>query len=179
MTWFPDAAAGWRPDPLGAHRLRYWDGRTWTHHVADEGGAVEDPADARRFHAEIMIIGAPCFVVFWNGLALAALLAGAFAPASFLGALGLLLLVGFLWQPYRAVLGLDGTLTYRALVRSVTLHVDDIVVIGRAARGNYGVSDGAHTGSLGLVGGRVLVRHLLRVRPELPAPRSIRRAAGV
>lgn len=29
------APAGWFPDPSGAHRLRYWDGRTWTEHIAD------------------------------------------------------------------------------------------------------------------------------------------------
>lgn len=29
------APAGWYPDPSGAHRLRYWDGRTWTEHIAD------------------------------------------------------------------------------------------------------------------------------------------------
>lgn len=29
------APAGWYPDPSGVHRLRYWDGRTWTEHIAD------------------------------------------------------------------------------------------------------------------------------------------------
>jgi hypothetical protein len=29
--------AGWRADPTGRHELRYWDGTTWTHHVADRG----------------------------------------------------------------------------------------------------------------------------------------------
>lgn len=27
--------ANWYPDPHGIHRVRYWDGRTWTDHVAD------------------------------------------------------------------------------------------------------------------------------------------------
>ena len=36
----PTIAAGgvpaqWATDPYGAHRLRYWDGATWTEHVAD------------------------------------------------------------------------------------------------------------------------------------------------
>jgi hypothetical protein len=29
------APAGWFPDPSGTHRLRYWDGRAWTEHIAD------------------------------------------------------------------------------------------------------------------------------------------------
>jgi hypothetical protein len=27
--------ASWYPDPRGARRLRYWDGRQWTEHTAD------------------------------------------------------------------------------------------------------------------------------------------------
>ncbi len=30
-----EAPAGWFPDPHGLHRLRYWDGATWTDHTAD------------------------------------------------------------------------------------------------------------------------------------------------
>ncbi len=29
------APAGWYPDPSGGHRVRYWDGQTWTEHIAD------------------------------------------------------------------------------------------------------------------------------------------------
>ncbi|MFN8078312.1 MAG: DUF2510 domain-containing protein [Kineosporiaceae bacterium] len=32
----PAAGQGWYPDPSGAHRYRYWDGRTWTPAVADQ-----------------------------------------------------------------------------------------------------------------------------------------------
>lgn len=36
-------AAGWLSDPGGRHQLRYWDGKAWTHHVADDGvQAVDD-----------------------------------------------------------------------------------------------------------------------------------------
>lgn len=31
------APAGWHPDPSGRHDHRYWDGTTWTEHVADGG----------------------------------------------------------------------------------------------------------------------------------------------
>ena len=35
--WSPPGrlAPGWYDDPLGAHRLRYWDGRSWTEDTAD------------------------------------------------------------------------------------------------------------------------------------------------
>jgi hypothetical protein len=33
----------WAPDPLHRHELRYWDGATWTEHVADQGLTAVDP----------------------------------------------------------------------------------------------------------------------------------------
>lgn len=39
--------ADWHPDPTGRHELRYWDGESWTEHVADGGEQGRDPlADA-------------------------------------------------------------------------------------------------------------------------------------
>lgn len=35
--------AGWHPDPAGRHEQRYWDGHTWTAHVADGGVQSSDP----------------------------------------------------------------------------------------------------------------------------------------
>ncbi len=37
------AAAGWFPDPVGRHQLRYWDGSVWTGHVRDREVAGVDP----------------------------------------------------------------------------------------------------------------------------------------
>jgi len=40
----PDAAPpAWYPDPLGRHQYRYWDGTSWTQHVADDGKTSVDP----------------------------------------------------------------------------------------------------------------------------------------
>ncbi len=39
-------AAAWYPDALHRHELRYWDGHTWTEHVADHGRASSDPITA-------------------------------------------------------------------------------------------------------------------------------------
>jgi hypothetical protein len=39
----PSRAAGWHPDPLGRHQLRFWDGAYWSDHVADRGVVSVDP----------------------------------------------------------------------------------------------------------------------------------------
>ncbi|MGZ4690979.1 MAG: DUF2510 domain-containing protein [Acidimicrobiia bacterium] len=39
----PDPNARWQVDRLGIHELRYWDGRSWTEHVADRGIRSTDP----------------------------------------------------------------------------------------------------------------------------------------
>jgi putative membrane protein len=38
----PPAVAGWFADPAGRHQARYWDGRSWTDHVADDGAVTGD-----------------------------------------------------------------------------------------------------------------------------------------
>ena len=37
--------AQWYPDPSGRHKLRYWEGTTWTEHVSDQGVTSLDPID--------------------------------------------------------------------------------------------------------------------------------------
>ena len=37
------ADAGWLPDPLARHELRYWDGSAWTEHVSDQGATSVAP----------------------------------------------------------------------------------------------------------------------------------------
>jgi uncharacterized protein YxjI len=37
---------GWHADPMGRHHLRYWDGRTWTHHVSSNGQQSVDAPTA-------------------------------------------------------------------------------------------------------------------------------------
>jgi len=42
----PQAPADWYADPTGRHQHRYWDGRAWTEHAADNGVATVDPLTA-------------------------------------------------------------------------------------------------------------------------------------
>lgn len=39
----PIAEASWKPDPVGRHEFRWWDGTTWTALVADHGVTGNDP----------------------------------------------------------------------------------------------------------------------------------------
>ncbi len=41
----PTAPPQWSADPSGRHQLRYWDGTSWSHHVADGGLTGTDPAE--------------------------------------------------------------------------------------------------------------------------------------
>jgi hypothetical protein len=41
-----EAKADWYPDPTGRHQHRYWGGRAWTDHVADNGVQGLDPTQA-------------------------------------------------------------------------------------------------------------------------------------
>jgi Protein of unknown function (DUF2510) len=40
----PGVPPQWSPDPSGRHQLRYWDGTSWSDHVADDGLTGTDPA---------------------------------------------------------------------------------------------------------------------------------------
>jgi hypothetical protein len=39
----PPTPAGWKPDPTGRHRDRYWNGSDWTADVSDDGIVSKDP----------------------------------------------------------------------------------------------------------------------------------------
>ena len=44
----PTSVARWKDDPAGVHHYRYWDGHTWTEHVADNGVVSQDPTITRN-----------------------------------------------------------------------------------------------------------------------------------
>ena len=39
----PSSPAAWYPDPSGRHAHRFWNGTSWTPHVADDGQVAVDP----------------------------------------------------------------------------------------------------------------------------------------
>jgi hypothetical protein len=43
-----ELAPNWRPDPLGRHQYRYWNGASWTHHVTNNGQRSIDPLSAQQ-----------------------------------------------------------------------------------------------------------------------------------
>ncbi len=45
-------APGWHPDPHGEYQARYWDGSTWTEHVATEAGATTAPVVPPDWHPD-------------------------------------------------------------------------------------------------------------------------------
>lgn len=48
--------ADWHPDPLGRAQLRYFDGTTWTHHVATNGVQTMEPTE---YPLSVPVAGAP------------------------------------------------------------------------------------------------------------------------
>lgn len=97
MTTVPTVPAGWYGDPQAPQQLRYWDGASWTAHVAARPattyaaparahGVGESPDDALHW---IMPTGRS-----WETIAS--------------GYLGLLSLVIFVLGPFAVVLGIQG-----------------------------------------------------------------------
>jgi uncharacterized protein YxjI len=43
QTAAPQHPPGWYPDPFGRHETRWWDGASWTEHVASHGRQAVDP----------------------------------------------------------------------------------------------------------------------------------------
>ena len=60
--------SGWFPDPSGRHQQRWFDGTTWTGHVADGGARADDPLlalswrgdrlDERSARANVLVLQA-------------------------------------------------------------------------------------------------------------------------
>ncbi len=59
------------------HRVRYWDGSTWTDSVADGASAITDLVCVRHFLCETLVFIGPPFLAFWVFLTFAALAGGA------------------------------------------------------------------------------------------------------
>jgi hypothetical protein len=180
-------SAGWFADPSGAHRLRYWDGSTWTSWVADgeqpyvdalpEPGTPSGPSDhfladrEQRFWYEMLVI-APLFLAVWGLFAFAALTGGGTQIGVFLAIVWLVIAVLLLRQPYVAIVRPDGSLTFRALTRTINTTTSDVSRISiTAGRGRmYVFHFGDRSASLGGFGGKRLTQFLVERNPGIQAP---------
>jgi hypothetical protein len=186
------AGAGWFADPSRRHRVRYWDGDRWSQWVADgEQPVLEGPTlqtghqvahrpaiePEERFWAQTLIAGAPIFVAMWGGIGLFALTHGGTQAGAFLTSVALVVVVLTSFQPYEAVVEPDGSLVFKALLRSITTNVDSVHRItisgGRAISFVFHFDD--RRASLGMFGGRNLARRLIARNPTIERPRSVDR----
>ncbi|MGC4961589.1 DUF2510 domain-containing protein [Gordonia sp. DT101] len=53
------APPAWYPDPAGRHQFRYWNGQTWTEHVADAGQQGIDPLASTEPSGPAVSAGVP------------------------------------------------------------------------------------------------------------------------
>lgn len=77
----PPLPQGWHPDPSGRHRLRWWDGETWTAYAGDgvavqwDPSPVEEPEDREPGMPGILTAAVAFAVGAAAGLAVGALMA--------------------------------------------------------------------------------------------------------
>jgi hypothetical protein len=133
------APAGWFDDPGGNHRVRYWDGAQWTRWVADGVDSFQDPvptsghafgAGERRYWAHVLLIAAPPFLAAWGGIGLFALTHGGTQAGVFLTIVASFAAISVVRQPFMATWRADGTLTFRALTRTITTTADTVTRVG-------------------------------------------------
>jgi hypothetical protein len=92
------AAGAWHPDPTGRFEQRYWDGESWTEHVANGGSRSTDPVQTRTGEdrrstsaadtkaggsagtAEVRTAGAQVGAAFTTGAFVALIIATIFIP---------------------------------------------------------------------------------------------------
>jgi hypothetical protein len=116
-----------------------------------------------------MIIAGPVWFLGWGALAAFALTHGGTQAGVVLGLVWLFFAAGAIRQPYVAVLRPDGSITFRALTRSITTTVDAIsrisIVRGRGRHYVFFFDD--RKASLGMFGGQTLSRALLERNPSI------------
>jgi hypothetical protein len=123
----------------------------------------------RSYWAEVMVIAGPVWFLGWGAIAAFALTHGGRQAGTILGLVWLFFAVGSARQPYVVVLRPDGSMTFKALTRSITTTVDAIyrisIVRGRARLYVFHFDD--RKASLGMYGGQRLSRDLLEQRPSI------------
>jgi hypothetical protein len=133
----------------------------------------------QRFLAELTLVGAPFFLYVWGVFAFGALTHGAMLPGIPMSVVWVGVAVGVLVMPYGAVLGADGSLTFKAVTRRITTHAEDVYRIGISSgyrgAGGYVFYFDDRRAALGAFGGRVLARYLLEQNPAIDAPKVLKK----
>ena len=115
----------------------------------------------------------------WGGIGLYALTHGGTQAGAFLTVVALIVLALTSFQPYAAIVKPDGSLVFKAPLRSITTSVDSVYRItisgGRARSYVFHFDD--RKAALGMFGGRELARSLIAHNPTIERSRSVDRSA--
>jgi hypothetical protein len=169
--------------------LRYWDGAQWTSWVTDDQQPFQEglPKDAvardrrtavriadrdLRFFAHVMILVATVALPVGGAIALFFLTQGATQPGAFLGIAWLALATRTLRRPYVAILRPDGSLTFKALTRTITSTADSVyrITVGSGRGRSYVFYFDDRKASLEDFGGQALCRYLRERNPTIEGP---------
>jgi len=189
-------APDWYPVGGNTNDQAYWDGEKWTARRRWSGagwtdvsvGTGQQPTSfaaptyhsaavmAQRFYAITTIVGAPIFMFVFAVIAVAALSSHSGRPVG-IGAAVLTLLFGVVFSrmPYVAIVGADGSLTFKALLRAKVTTISRVSRIwwSQGARGGSWMFDFDGTSSqLGALGGSALARYLIAQNPGIDYPRG-------
>lgn len=131
----------------------------------------------QRFWAQTLLAGAPIFVAMWGGIGLFALTHGGTQAGAFLTIVALVVVLLTLFQPYAAIVKPDGSLVFKALLRSISTRVDSVsrITINGGRATSYVFHFDERKASLGMFGGRDLARSLVALDPTIERPRSVDR----
>ena len=129
--------------------------------------------EEQRFYSTAMLIAAPPFLLIWGIFMVAALSDKSGRQIGvFFTAVWAVALFALLRNPYVAVVRSDGSITFRALTRTITTSVDAIsrISIRRGRAISYVFHFNDRTASLGWDGGQGLSRYVLERNPLTQGP---------
>ena len=132
----------------------------------------------QRFWAEMLIFVGPMFLTVWGAIAVLAPTNGGTSAGTFMGLFWLAIAAALVWQPYVAILGSDGSLTFRSLTRKVVTSAEAVYRIsghaGASPGGAYIFHFDGRRATLQPFGGRTLARCLVERDPTIQAPQRLR-----
>ena len=123
----------------------------------------------QKYWATLMVTAGPVWFLAWGAVALFALTHGGRQAGIVLGLVWLFFAVPAVRQPYVAILRSDGSISFKAVTRTLTTPVDAIyrisILRGRGRLYVFHFDD--RKAALGLFGGQELSRYLLERDPTI------------